>query len=265
MLNIIHADVYRLLRGKAIYITLIVLAAFVALNVASGMTTIGLNRSLTEELYQSTNETIMTEGLKTAETIVSNSDSLIFFLMPLFIGVCATMFTHGTVKNKLSAGVSRVTLYFSKLLLSAVLCLLLILAYVLFGMITAVVLRGFGGLPPWEATSDMVKSLAAQLVILLAFSSVGVFLSFSTRRAAAVNGAYIAFILVPSIIVNILSSFSNTITEYLKYDLYGCLMSFIYIDRLSSPDILRGILVGAVYILASTLAGIAIFRKCEIK
>lgn len=265
MMNIIRADIYRIMRGKALYITFTVLLAVVVLNIATGTTTIGFNKSLTEKLYQPDGEIAVGAGLKTVETVLSNADALIFFVMPLFMGVSVAIFSQGAVKNELSIGVSRSKLYFSKLLLSIALCLLLVLMYMLISMLTAFVLSGFEGLPSWEAVLTMVKGLGGQLAILSAFTSVGVFLSFVTRRAAMVNGIYIAFIIVPSLVINLLSSFFDGIAGFLKYEPYGCLVSFVYIDSMSGTDIVRGLIVAIIYILVSTIAGIALFKKAEIK
>ena len=53
----------------------------------------------------------------------------------------------------------------------------------------------------WGRYDFVTKTCFAQFFLLVALNSVGVFLTFTSKRTAIVNGAYIAFCLVPTIII----------------------------------------------------------------
>ena len=264
MMNIIRADIYRILRGKAFYITLAILLAMVAIQIIAydhGTFAIGINSDAID--FDNLQDGI--DGSSIAGLMLASMDNLIYFLIPIFIVVAASMFSCGAVKNSLSSGISRVKMYLSALLLSSVMCLLLMVAYWASSVLLASAIRGLGD---WtvEHLVSILKAFGAQAVLLLAFNAVGVFLSFVTRSTAAVNGIYIAFALVPALVVAILSEAYESFTKYYNYDMTMCMKLFsVYIDTMPSADIMRGLAVGVFWMLASTIAGLALFKKAEIK
>lgn len=262
MLNAIRADIYRIVRGKTLYITfalLIILALLEVLPASSGAN-IGINTDVINMNFSQQSGT----GAVSARQLLTVMDNLIYFLIPMFITVAMSIFSCGAVKNSLSAGMSRVKLYFSKWILCSILCVLLMLVYIILGVLATTVVRGFGD---WTGAYflSILQAFGAQMVLLLAFSSVGVFLSFTVRNSTAVTGIYIAFALVPAMVVGILGDTYAFFTKYYNYDMTMCMKLFSYIENMKNTEIIRGLVIGMGYILVSTIAGIAIFRKAEIK
>ena len=258
-MNTIRADFYRISRGKALYVTMAVLLSFVALLVLTDMEVmVGINTDVIDMDVAATN------GMTAARQMLTRMDSLIFMLVPLFIIVATAMFSCGSVKNEISIGMSRGKLYAAKLALSSVLCVVFMAVYMISGILSVAAFRGIGN---WTAGffATVLKAFGAQAVILLACNAIGVFLSFATRRTAAVIGIYIAVIYVPAMVLTLLAERFTSLAGLYKYDITYCLKFFSYIDMMTGADIVRGLAVGAVYIIASTVAGVALFRRAEIK
>jgi hypothetical protein len=58
---------------------------------------------------------------------------------------------------------------------------------------------------------------------------------------------------------------NNNLEFLFKYDIIANIRMLAYIDISETADIVRAFAVGAFYILASTIGGIAIFKRSEIK
>jgi len=267
MMNIFRADIYRILRGKAIYITFAVLLLMnVLMVVTSEPASIGITIGEEEDpaVYEQT-ESLIFNGLNIAEVLYTSAVNLAYFLLPLFAVAATPMFSHGTVKNGLSCGMSRTKLYFSKLLLCSVLSLLMVLIYMSSGILIATILRGYGGTPPGGYWLNIVKTCSAQLFLLLALNSVGVFLTFTSKRTSIVIGTYIAFCLVPTIIIVALMNISQDFIKMLDYDLLSNIEKLGYMEALTTPDFVKAFATGAFYIIVPTIAGITLFKRAEIK
>ena len=273
MLNIIKADMYRILRGKGFYITMILLLATIALQTAvsskaSVMTynTEGLEIDTIEEFAE---EVLLAPEAFTGSTapfeMMDNTDTLLYFLLPFIIFIAAADFSTDTVKNVLSNGMSRIKYYLSKLILACVFCLLLLFINIIIPVVTATILRGFGGAFDIDFILRLLRPFAAQLFMCLAVTCVGIFLVFVTKRTAAVNGAYIAFCIIPMLIIYIFFMLNEELEFLFKYEVISNIRMLRHIDIAESTDIIRAFAVGAFYILASTIGGIAVFKRSEVK
>jgi ABC-type transport system involved in multi-copper enzyme maturation permease subunit len=266
MMNIIKADIYRIVRGKAIYITFAVLLALNILVVATmNQGTIGAAMGELDGSLGYDHESFRFDGINIAEVLYTSTDNTAYFLLPIFILVASHMFTHGTVKNSLSRGISRTKLYISKLLLSSCLTLLMLIFYIASGIVIATILRGYGGTPPDGYWLHIIKVCSAQFAMLLALNCVGIFLIFSTKRTAIVNSVYIAFCLVPAIVVMSLINVNPDFIKIYDFDLLGNMRKLGFINALETADFVKAFATAAFYIAAPTLAGIALFKRAEIK
>lgn len=266
MLNIIRADMYRIVRGKALYITLAVLLGTVALIVCTqqemmvGIQMKGLEGSLGYDA-----DSLRYNGMNIASVLYTSMDNLAYFIIPLVILVAAPMFSHGTLKNSLASGMSRTKIYFAKLIVSSILSALTMLLYMTFGIILATAIRGFGGTPDADYWLNILKIIGAQFIIMLALNCVGMFLVFTTKRTAIVTATFIAFCLVPSIVMLLLSNVNTVFFDLYNYDLIGCLKLLGYLNALEFSEVIRTFVTGAFYITVTTAAGVALFRRAEIK
>ena len=130
MLNIIKAELYRIFRSKTVYITFALLIGFIALQIAGeniGSVGIGSNTPVEGEIRAI--KTGNLNGMTAAKVMIMTMDNIVYFILPLFVTVAAPMFSHGTVKNIISAGMSRIKLYLTYLLLSSLFCIFTMLFF----------------------------------------------------------------------------------------------------------------------------------------
>jgi len=274
MINLIRADIYRVVRGKALYITLAVLLVYCVLTVGSihalqsGVITITMQDSAiadTHEDFLNMLEGPGVSGVTIPRDTAAQMDNFVFFLLPIIVVVAGAIFSHGTVKNDIAWGVSRTKLYFSKLILCSILCILFLKLYIGFNMAVATVINGFGGPAPAGHWVGLFQIFSAQLVILLSFVSVGVFLAFTTKRVAAVNGAFIAYVFVPLFLLTIITIINTNLEWLLDFEMISNLMNLARWPYLETREILRALGLGAFLLIGSTLGGVALFRRAEIK
>jgi len=275
MLNIFAADIYRIIRGKALYITLAVLLATNLLMVISlhalqsGMEPVGIMIGAPEDA-QEIFEAAMTEmpamnGINVTGLLTQSMENFVFFLLPIIVVVAGTIFTHGTVKNDISFGVSRTKLYMSKLLLSIGFGGLFLTYYMVTGGLIATIIGGFGGPAPAGHWSNLIQVLGAQSVLLMAMICIGIFLAFTTKRTAAVNAAFIAFIFVPLMIINLLSMANPALERLSDFDITTNIIRLANLRYMETGEIATALGLGAFWILATTFGGIALFNRAEIK
>ena len=268
MMNLIRADVYKIVRGKALYITFAVLLVMIILNVTTGaaMITIvaedgGVMAPLGIEIYGEP------DGFAGAIiAIFSSMEQLVFVLLSFVMLVSIPIFSSGTVKNDIVRGVSRTKLYLSKLIICGALCVLMYLIYLGVGMLTYVMANGLGSPVPAGFWTTLIQAAGAQLFILLAISCVGLFLVFTTKRNGMVIGIYMAFFLLPTMLLNLLSLFNADLALALvNLDMTTSVSRMGFFSQLETREILTVLGVGAGYILVSTILGLSFFRKAEIK
>jgi len=267
MRNLIRADVYKILRGKALYITLAVLIAMIIMSVTLNAAVItivnadGIAAPLGIEIYGET------DGFVSAvESVFSSMEWLVFLLLSLIMLVSVPIFSNGTVKNDIARGVSRTKLYLSKLIVCGVLCVLMYLAYVGLGILSYVIVNGFGSPVPAGFWLTLIQAMGAQLFILLALTCFGLFLVFTTKRSGMVIGIYIAFLLLPTMFLNLLSLFhADLALTLVNLDMTTSIGRLGFISQLQAREIITILGIGAAYILASTTFGLTSFRKAEIK
>jgi len=266
MMNIIRADIYRLLRGKAIYFTFAVLLLMNILTIAtSSQGGIIVDVSEQESLSSFEDVDVIYNGMNIPEVLYKSTPNLVYLLLPLIIAVASPMFSHGAIKNSLSYGMSRTKLYISKLIFSSVLALILMLLYILSGILLATMIRGFGGTPPDGYWLNIIKICCAQSFMLLAMNSIGIFLAFTTKRTAIVNGAYIAFCLIPTSIIMLLMQVEPDFVKVFDYEIHQLILKFGSIAEMVTTDFVKSFVTGAIYIIAPTIAGTLLFKRSEIK
>jgi len=268
MRNLIRADVYKIARGKALYITLAVLLVMIimAVTVNASLITMtnedGIVAPLGIEIHGGT------DGFVSAvDAMFMSMEQLMFVLLALVMLTTIPIFSNGTVKNDIARGVSRTKLYLSKWIVCSVLCILMYLAYLGAGMLLYVIINGLGSPAPAGFWTTLIQAAGAQIFILLAATSFGLFLVFTTKRSGMVIGIYIAFFLIPTMLLNLLAFSHNTdlALTLANFDLATSLGRLGFFSQLEAREILTVLGVGAGYILTSTALGLTSFRKAEIK
>jgi ABC-type transport system involved in multi-copper enzyme maturation permease subunit len=266
MINIIRADIYRILHGKAIYITF-ALAEIILIVFLIGVTS--QDSATPAEIYANTwgytpeNAGYDSMGIAASVLYFVTKDT-VYYLLALFILTAAPLFSHSTIRNDLSHGVPRTTLYVSKLILSFLLCFAMMFFYIATGMLIAAIMQGVGTAPEGHWLI-FLKTCSAQFFMLLALTSVGIFLVFTTKHTAAVIGAFLAFCLIPGVFIESLSSAYPNLRHILDYDIISNITKLAFIEMLETSDLIRILGSGLLYMTVPTAAGIILFKKADIK
>jgi len=276
MMNIIRGDIYRVSRGKSIYITLAVLLAIIILQVVAGAfmdTVFYFDESVSTEITIDTTESsVETEvdtfqrpfGIEAPFFAMTLSGGILLILFPILIFVSTADFSSGAVKNTLAGGMTRLKYYGTKLIFSCVICALMLLVYVLLSTLFATVITGFGGTVSLDFISKVTQVFLFQLLIWLAVTCVMHFFIFLVRSKAVI-GVFIAYLIIPSFILFLLSFINSWFEKLIVFDLPENLARVVEIAEMPSGDITKIILISIGYIIIATIGGYLVFRRAEIK
>jgi len=166
MLNLIRADFYRIFRGKAFWITLIVLITILVISSFIGAFNTGMMNATAEELRYLTDDL---SGSFNQLYQMAYADSFFYFFLPILVIFITADFSGGTVKNILARGGSRTKYYLSKLTVSAIFCSIIVFIYATLPFILGTIIHGSGD---YFNTFDYGRILLTQVPIFLAVTSI---------------------------------------------------------------------------------------------
>lgn len=262
MLRLLKADLYRLYRGKTLWITSGILVIFYILD-GAGKVAANLRANVGGNVYEQTNKVLT--GSQAPFSALASPEFLIYFLLPVLIVTACTDFSANAIKNTLSRGVSRARLYLSKLLLSFVICIVYFILEIVLTLVSGTVALGFGQSFDSAYVGKLTEVFLLQLPLFLGIVSIGIFLVFLTHRTAVVNAVYLIMFTAAQLIVTILTVMSSRFDSVGEYELTYCLKQAVTVQSLSAQDVTRIILLGVGYIVIMTLLGIFIFQKSDMK
>jgi ABC-2 type transport system permease protein len=185
---------------------------------------------------------------------------IIYVLLSVVVLITAADFSRrgGASRNTIAGGTGRMQYYLSKLILTSLFCIALLLIHIILPMIIATIVNGFGESFRQRYFTGLLEVYLPQLYLMLAYGCVGTFLTLVFKNKAILVSVYLAFLLIPL--------FSNLYySNLIKYDMQFNMMAYSFNYYQIPPDLLRTLLLGGVYILACTIGGILLFRKAEIK
>ncbi|MDR2532939.1 MAG: hypothetical protein LBC82_08890 [Oscillospiraceae bacterium] len=212
--------------------------------------------------YHIENSWIVTD--KTGKAMPFNMADLtqliIYVLLSVIVIITAADFSRkgGTGRNTIAGGTGRTQYYLSKLILTSLFCIVLLLIHIILPMIIAIIVNGFGENFRQRYFAGLLGVYLPQLYLMLAYSCVGTFLTLVFKNKAVLISVYLAFVLIP-LFTNLYYS------DLIKYDLQFNMMAYSYNHYQIPPDLLRTLILGGVYIIACTIGGILLFRKAEVK
>lgn len=224
MLNVLRADVYRLVRTKGFWILQVVIAGMVISHIT-------LSQKVT---------------IDGVAAIQSSTDGVImYYILPLIMIVLGADFSNGTLKEMVTSGISCTKFFFSKLVSYGVLQLLLIVETYLLPFLFGLVLGG-----PGHVTGKFAATVLYQgtvfWVLLFAITVFTYFLLYLTKSSAV---CMTAAVLVPLIIYT--CHFMNSGLRFLNYvDFMLCMAnvqatSFAHLGAVSYGLIGAGVIIVA--------------------
>ncbi len=277
MINIIKSDLYRILKGKAIYIVLAVITILTVVSVV-GMSpghfglSIGSNVDMSDlELMEEISSAktlgeyreIMKNNRSFAldKDIVGTNVNLYYFFIVIAVIVLATDFSNKSIKNTISSAISRKEYYFSKLLLILGLGTFLILFNNYGTYILNLIINGKAFSTP---LLEFTKLTIIQLPLLYGIISLLVCLAFVLRKTSLFNSISIPFIIVVQLIATgIINLFKLNADWFNNYEIQLALTKLV--NNPTNKYIVSCAILGVAYIVIFNTIGYYAFKKAEIK
>ncbi len=279
MLNMIKSDLYRIFRGKAIYVAIIFILILASISCFAmspghiGITTSSDEQPLIEdeELLEKVYETdsiletreIMKEygAYPLDKSQLGANANLYYFFIIVVVIVLVTDLSNSTAKNTLSSAISRKKYYFSKLITCIGLGTLLILINNYGSYIINLIMNGkefSAGL------LEITKLTILQLPILYGIISMLVCIGFCFRKTGTFNSITIPLIMVIQLVIMGISTLfhldTNSIMNYEFQYIIGNLIS-----NPSNTYILQTLVLAIFYIIIFNTIGYRVFKNTEIK
>ncbi len=281
MLNIIKSDLYRILRGKAIYICCLAIIAMFSLSAfelapgnigmsSNNMGEVGI-RSQTlseeemEEFYKTKTlkeerEFLKKFPYKLDKAILGSNANLYYTFIVIVVIVLSTDFSNSTVKNTISSSISRKKYYMSKLITILIISTGLIF-FNTYG--TYIVNLMMNGKAFSSSLGEITKVTLYQLPLMYGIISLLVCISTLTKKTAIFNTISIPFIIVFELLL------ITAVTLFkLNTDIFGWEFQVALSRLAGSPAndyIIKCVILGIAYIVIFNIIGYQAIKKAEIK
>ena len=279
MLNIIKSDLYRIFKGKSIYVAIIIILILASVSCFSmspghiGMTTSSAEQPLIKD-EEILNQVYETDSiLETRELMIeygaypldkaqlgANANLYYFFIIIVVI-VLVTDLSNSTAKNTLSSAISRKKYYMSKLITCIGLGTFLVLVNNYGSYLINLIMNG----KEFSAgIFEITKLTILQLPILYGIISMLVCIGFCFRKTGTFNSITIPLIIVMQLVIMGCSSlFHLNANNILNYE-----FQYIIGNLITDPSntyILKTLVLAVFYILIFNVIGYRVFKKTEIK
>lgn len=277
MLNIIKADLFRILKGKGIYIIIILLfllslmSAYtvsplnVGLNV-SGDTTenYGLSDEWLEKLYSvksmsETRDILINHGRYEVDVanVVHNNNMYYFFIAVVVFVLCCD-FSNGTIKNTVSTNISKKKYYFSKLLLAIGLGTIITFLNVYFAYFSNLFMNGNSFV---SSLSNITLLTIRQLPLLYAIISVLITIAVIVRKTSIYNGISIPLLMLFQLILGFMNTFNLPKWIY-NYEFETALGKLCL--NPTNTYIMQTLSLWTIVFIITTIIGYSYFKKRDI-
>ncbi|MDF2944896.1 MAG: putative rane protein [Herbinix sp.] len=265
MINLLQSDFYRLFKSKAFYICTAVAAFLVSLSIFI------LDWSLSVASNINTTETVnMTfpykDGISYGINAFSSGDVHLFIAIFTAIFITAE-FAHGTMKNVVSKGFSKVQIYLSKVITMTAASFIMIFTMFIIGTISATIVTGVFSESSGTLIAQMFQIAGIELFLHTALTAVFVMIAMTVRNSGGVIAINIVGVMsLSSLIYVALSYLFHNKINFSDYSLMYNIQLFNNMNlTVTGLDYLRSILVGAAFLAAFTIGGIFLFKKSDVK
>ena len=277
MINIIKSDLYRILKGKAIYIVLTIITILIMVSVVGlSAGTIGLSFDTGSD----TSDVGLATEVNNAKTlgeyrriiknsgafaldkeIIGTNTNLYYFFIVITVIVLAADFSVKSIKNTISSAISRKEYYFSKLLLVLGLSTFLVLFNNYGAYLLNLIINGKAFSTP---LLEFTKLTIMQLPLLYGIISLLVCLAFVFKKVSLFNSISIPLIVIVQIImISVTNLFKLNATWINDYEIQTALMKLV--NNPTNTYIISCIILGVAYCAIFNIIGYYSFKKAEIK
>ncbi len=279
MLNMMKADMYRLLKGKAIYIIFVflILTSFVSaigispghigMSTSSG-TAIDINDAeFVEKLSKAKSlkdvrEVIKSKGaFELDKAVIGTNANLYYLFIVLVVIVLCTDFSNKSIKNTLSSAISRKKYYGSKTLLIFLLATFFTFFNTYFFYFLNIIINGkeFA-----SSLLEVTKVTILELPLLYGIISLLICFAFLFKKTSTFNTVAIPFILgLQLVVIGITSLFKIKADWFYNYEFQFALEKIA--QNPNTQYLIACTVLGIFYILIFHTIGYYSFKKSEIK
>lgn len=278
MFNIIKSDLFRIFKGKAIYITLIVMFIFMFLSIVElqpGSIGISLNIVGDSESYELSKDdenlyleadSILEERkilknypYKLDKAIVGANANLYYLFIVIVVIVISTDLSNSTSKNTLSFA-SRKKYYFSKLICAILLCTSLVLINNFGTYIFNILINGKSFS---SSLSEIVSVTLYQLPMMYGIISLLVCIASVVKKNSIFNTVTIPFLMIVQVIIMAVINLFKINPNIMNYE-YQYVLSSVS-NNPTNTYIIQCLLLGIAYIVVFNFIGYYSLKKAEIK
>lgn len=260
MKNILKADFYRLFISKSFYICTLVSAALFCLGICVLRWTYNLSVSQGIEF-----NFIYKDGLSYGMT--AYMDGSVHMIICIFIAIFVTSeFSHGTIKNVVSKGFSKVKIFLSKLITMTAAAFIIVIVTVIAGTVSGGIVIGEFGSLSGEFGSFVLKTSAIELYLFIALSALFLMVAMTVKNlGAAIAIGVIGIISFENLLFALIEILVDRRIKFSEFSLMYNTLFYRMNMEAGGSDFIRSLIVGAVFFLASTAFGIFLFKKADVK
>ncbi len=279
MLNLIKADFYRILRGKAIYICMlfILLSGFVsALTISPGHVGLSVSSSTSdimndpeffEKLQKANSITALRDVMKSQgefkldREILGQNVNLYYVFIAITVVTLCVDFSNRTVKNTLSSSISRKKYYLSKVITIFTLSTFILV----FNNLSAYLINYFmNGIGYTSSLKEILELTIIQMPLIYGIISLLIAFAFVFGKTSVFNTIAIPFIMVVQLIgLGIINLFRIKADWFYNYEIQFALAKLA--NNPSSGFIIKCVCLGFIYIVLFNSVGYLVFKNKEIK
>lgn len=280
MLNMMKADMYRIVRGKAIYIITLIIIALEIVNIISisaGAISIGINPNLVtgdeydyEYLEKLEKANSISEyrkiikdngGFELDTDIMAENGNFYYIIIVLVIIVVTCDFSNKSVKNTLSSAISRKKYYISKMLLLYLITTIVLVFNTYFSYFLNLLVNGSSFV---SSIGNVTKILLLQLPLIYGIITLLGSIAFITRKTSIFNAISIPLIAVVELIaMGICTLFRLDAVKIFEYDFTFMLRNIA--NNQTDTLIMKSLVLAIVYIVLFNIVGYFVFKKSEVK
>lgn len=280
MLNMMKADMYRIVRGKAIYIITLIIIALEIVNIISisaGAISMGINPNLVtgdeydyEYLEKLEKANSISEyrkiikdngGFELDTDIMAENGNFYYIIIVLVIIVVTCDFSNKSVKNTLSSAISRKKYYISKMLLLYLITTIILIFNTYFSYFLNLLVNGSSFV---SSIANVTKILLLQLPLIYGIITLLGSIAFITRKTSIFNAISIPLIAIVQLIaMGICTLFRLDAVKMFEYDFTFMLRNIA--NSQTDTLIMKSLVLAVVYIVLFNIVGYFVFKRSEVK
>lgn len=260
MKNLLKSDFYRLFKSLSFYICLGVAVFLFCLGAIMEymVTKLAVAKSGGSEFFPYKN------GISYGITAFMSSN--ILMIIAIFTGIfIVAEFSHGTMKNLVSKGFSKLHIYLSKMVTMTAASFLFFLATFIAGTLTVTIITGSFGSFAGTLGLTMLKVIGIELLLNIAFIAVLIMIAMVVRNLGGVIAIdIIGLMSLESYLFAAVEFFMKSKIEFSKFSL---MYNISYYSKLTpvGSDFLRSFIVAIVFFAVMTVFGVYMFQKSDVK